>query len=70
MRAELFYRSQFLQQLDVEKHPCRPQYSLASEIPLNLFDCQFDNFDQDGNRLLGDWVFDQDALETVSQVPS
>jgi hypothetical protein len=27
--------------LDVNKHPRKPQYSMASELPLNLFDCEF-----------------------------
>ena len=29
--------------LDVEKNPCKPQYSLANDAPLNLYDCQFNN---------------------------
>jgi len=28
--------------LDVDKHPCKPQYTMASELPLVLFDCQFE----------------------------
>ncbi|XP_063409480.1 uncharacterized protein LOC134692826 [Mytilus trossulus] len=27
--------------LDIDKHPRKPQYSMASELPLNLFDCEF-----------------------------
>lgn len=28
---------------DVDKNPCKPQYTMASELPLNLFDCSYDN---------------------------
>lgn len=28
--------------LNVEKNPCKPQYSMASELPLVLFDCQYE----------------------------
>jgi len=31
--------------LDVEKHPQKPQYCMASELPLVLFDCEFENVD-------------------------
>ncbi|XP_062559313.1 tRNA pseudouridine(38/39) synthase [Armigeres subalbatus] len=27
--------------LDVEKNPCKPQYSLASDLPLNLYECEY-----------------------------
>lgn len=40
--------------LDVEKNPRKPQYTMASELPLNLFHCAFADVD--------DWVYDQDAL--------
>ncbi len=52
-------------QLDIDKRPRRPQYSLASEIPLNLFDCQFDDVDGFGNVRKGDWVYDLTALDQV-----
>lgn len=29
--------------LDVEKNPCKPQYSLASDLPLNLYECDYRN---------------------------
>lgn len=29
--------------LDVEKHPCKPQYGMASDLPLVLYDCKFPN---------------------------
>ncbi|CAB4068545.1 EPT1 [Lepeophtheirus salmonis] len=35
--------------LDIEKNPCRPQYGLASEIPLNLFDCSYEGLTWDYN---------------------
>ena len=28
--------------LDIESHPRRPQYLMASEVPLNLFQCQYE----------------------------
>ena len=40
--------------LDVEANPRRPQYTMASEIPLNLFHVDFDQN--------VDWVYDQEAL--------
>lgn len=27
--------------LDVDKNPCKPQYSLASDLPLNLYECEY-----------------------------
>ncbi|XP_053327116.1 tRNA pseudouridine(38/39) synthase [Spea bombifrons] len=29
--------------LDVERHPCKPQYNMAVEFPLVLYDCQFED---------------------------
>ena len=40
--------------LDVEANPRRPQYNMASEIPLNLFHVDFDQNVE--------WVYDQEAL--------
>ena len=40
--------------LDVEKHPRRPQYLMASEIPLNLFQCEYEK------KL--DWQYDNEAI--------
>lgn len=31
--------------LDVKANPCKPQYAMASEIPLVLYDCQFEGLD-------------------------
>ncbi|CAF4111480.1 unnamed protein product [Rotaria magnacalcarata] len=39
--------------LDIEKYPCTPNYQIASELPLVLFDCQFDGVD---------WICDQASL--------
>lgn len=53
--------------LDVDSCPRKPQYNLAHELPLNLFDCSFDdvNWFYDQNELLDviksleqDWTFD------------
>ena len=47
--------------LDVEQHPKRPQYLMASEVPLNLFHCEYDS---------GlDWNYNSDAIQvTVKQL--
>lgn len=29
--------------LDVNKNPCKPQYSLANDLPLNLYECEYRN---------------------------
>jgi tRNA pseudouridine38/39 synthase len=39
--------------LNIEKYPCKPNYQIASELPLVLFDCQFDNIE---------WICDQSSL--------
>ncbi|CAF1284422.1 unnamed protein product [Rotaria sordida] len=39
--------------LDIEKYPCTPNYHIASELPLVLFDCQFNGVD---------WICDQISL--------
>lgn len=41
---------------DVETNPCKPQYTMASEIPLNLYDCSYD--DLKWNYDPGLWNFD------------
>ncbi|NXE30348.1 PUS3 synthase, partial [Ardeotis kori] len=40
--------------LDVEKNPRKPQYSMAVEFPLVLYDCEFEN--------LG-WLYDREVQE-------
>lgn len=42
--------------LDIEKCPCKPQYSMSSESPLVLFDCQYENID---------WMYDRTEIEKV-----
>ena len=45
------------QLLDVEKNPCRPQYTMASEVPLNLFNVVFDE-----NIV---WNYNKEALTVI-----
>ncbi|XP_070548897.1 tRNA pseudouridine(38/39) synthase-like isoform X2 [Ptychodera flava] len=40
--------------LDVDKHPCKPQYSMASELPLVLYDTHFEGIT---------WIYDHDDQE-------
>ena len=42
--------------LDVERHPRKPQYTMAAEFPLMLFDCSYDNDDIDWRYDSGDDV--------------
>lgn len=58
--------------LDIETNCKKPQYSLASEIPLNLFTCNFREEQQsevevqDSNtEMLNKWIFDEEALRDV-----
>ncbi|PNF21236.1 tRNA pseudouridine(38/39) synthase [Cryptotermes secundus] len=41
------------QLLDIESHPMKPQYCLASHVPLNLFHCEFE---------CSDWVISKEVL--------
>lgn len=34
---------------DIERNPCKPQYTMASELPLNLFDCSYTDLS---------WIYD------------
>jgi tRNA pseudouridine38/39 synthase len=43
--------------LNIEKFPCKPQYSMCSENPLVLFDCQYDNNVE--------WIYDHTEIEKV-----
>uniref|UniRef100_A0A183C525 tRNA pseudouridine synthase n=1 Tax=Globodera pallida TaxID=36090 RepID=A0A183C525_GLOPA len=45
---------------DVHQFPARPQYKLANELPLCLFDCTFDEPIE--------WKFDKNALDSVIKV--
>lgn len=38
--------------LDVDQHPRKPQYSLAADFPLVLFDCQYEGID---------WVYNEEV---------
>ncbi|XP_072025147.1 tRNA pseudouridine(38/39) synthase-like isoform X2 [Amphiura filiformis] len=40
--------------LDIEKQPCKPQYSMAVDYPLVLYNCEFDGVN---------WMYDKDELE-------
>lgn len=57
--------------LDVEKNPCTPQYSLASDIPLNLFNVEMDTISRNGasaNERPGEtigWIYDSFTLARV-----
>nr|CAG4651921.1 EOG090X083V [Triops cancriformis] len=44
------------QLLDVETNPRKPQYSLASELPLNLFECEYGEMD---------WQYDVESLHYI-----
>lgn len=48
-----------LELLDVEKNRGKPQYSMASDLPLNLFKCAYEI--EDTNR----WVYEREALITL-----
>nr|CAD7448031.1 unnamed protein product [Timema bartmani] len=43
--------------LDVDSHPRKPQYSMASELPLNLFHCEYEQGTQ--------WYMNQECLTQV-----
>jgi tRNA pseudouridine38/39 synthase len=47
--------------LDVDRFPRKPQYTMASELPLNLFNCCYDNCDIDWRR---DRDTDDDVVRT------
>lgn len=57
--------------LDIEANSKKPQYSLASEIPLNLFCCNFreeqpNEAEAEINaEMLNKWIFDEEALREV-----
>lgn len=64
--------------LDVENNTMKPQYSMASEIPLNLFLCNFredlpdisDEIEIPANiEMLNKWVFDEETLrDTITDL--
>lgn len=44
--------------LDIEKFPRKPQYDIASETPLVLFDCCYEQIE---------WVYDKESIKLVIQ---
>lgn len=42
--------------LDVEKNPRKPQYSMASEVPLCLYEAHYDSFE---------WVYCHEVVNSV-----
>ncbi|KFB36293.1 AGAP010807-PA-like protein [Anopheles sinensis] len=62
--------------LDVEKNPCKPQYSMASDVPLNLYECQFNEKSgepsdrkTDDKSDLREWIYKEDNLSrTISEL--
>ncbi|KAG8170750.1 hypothetical protein JTE90_028297, partial [Oedothorax gibbosus] len=42
--------------LDIENFPRKPQYDMASEVPLVLFDCTYEDVE---------WIYDEDSLKFV-----
>jgi len=48
--------------LNIKNCPRKPQYSLANDLPLNLFDCQFENVN---------WIIENESLsEVISSLQS
>uniref|UniRef100_A0A182W9I4 tRNA pseudouridine synthase n=1 Tax=Anopheles minimus TaxID=112268 RepID=A0A182W9I4_9DIPT len=65
--------------LDVEQNPCKPQYSMASDVPLNLYECLFNDKsvqpsgereqESDGESDLREWIYNEDNLRrTISEL--
>uniref|UniRef100_A0A182Q2G0 tRNA pseudouridine synthase n=1 Tax=Anopheles farauti TaxID=69004 RepID=A0A182Q2G0_9DIPT len=65
--------------LDVEKNPCKPQYSMASDVPLNLYQCEFnekstetngvERLQSNGESELSTWIYKEDDLRrTISDL--
>lgn len=57
--------------LDIEKNSKKPQYSLASEIPLNLFKCNFREDQLENNEasidmeMLNKWIYNEVTFRDV-----
>ncbi|RWS26159.1 uncharacterized protein B4U80_01777 [Leptotrombidium deliense] len=45
--------------LNVQEMPCKPQYAMAAELPLVLFNCEFDEND------VKEWVHDEEAEDDL-----
>ncbi|XP_053658948.1 tRNA pseudouridine(38/39) synthase [Anopheles marshallii] len=65
--------------LDVEKNPCKPQYSMAIDVPLNLYKCQFneksiqpageEQQESDGGSDLRNWIFKhENVVRTICEL--
>lgn len=62
--------------LDIENNTMKPQYSMASEIPLNLFLCNFrEDLPDIGDEIpaniemLNKWIFDEETLrDTITDL--
>lgn len=63
-----------LQLFDIEKNPCTPQYSLASDVPLNLFNVEYEEFSTTtvssaiGQAEKLQWIYDEVNLTRVITV--
>lgn len=61
----------FCELFDVEKNPCTPQYSLASDVSLNLFNVEYDEYSTStvptGEIVAEDhhWIYDSVNLNRV-----
>ncbi|EDV55563.1 tRNA pseudouridine(38/39) synthase [Drosophila erecta] len=53
--------------LDVESNPCKPQYSPAIGLPLNLFHCDFRDQTTRSVNQLGSGDANEEAMDTVSE---
>ena len=45
--------------LDITKHPCKPQYTMASELPLNLFHCEFSEDIE--------WIYEAGKIQSLKE---
>ncbi|XP_049298310.1 tRNA pseudouridine(38/39) synthase [Anopheles funestus] len=65
--------------LDVQKNPCKPQYSMANYVPLNLYECLFneksiqstgeEQVASDGGSDLREWIYnDENLRRTISEL--
>lgn len=56
--------------LDVEKHPSRPNYTLAEDAPLVLWDCIFGRDNEQGAADEVDWIYIGGASSSSPSSPS
>lgn len=67
--------------LDVQKHPCKPNYHLAHYVPLNLYDVEYKELSGESGKKdaeavqstshlsdLTEWVYDKDNLQEVLEM--